>query len=263
MPDKDRKSPLPEPPKNPLEFIQDLDSAIKNADDALRSVDKNLRNFDDQLNSTPKELATKRMRRERGRPKTEAREPTGESYEACYRCSFEHLGEVQSALDHASGREPGSEEYESKIERAMDKLLEIEREHLGPKDPSRSRKIRRIRKDVESHLGPGEPEASLAEIEAEVKEIRPEMKGLWKKHAEEEGTEEAYDKIEKELERFFETEDVSHLDKAEKIAEETKCSACKDYLRRARKYLQEGKWDEAEKEARRFIGTVEASREIK
>lgn len=77
MPDKDRKSPLPEPPKNPLEFIQDLDSAIKNADDALRSVDKNLRNFDDQLNSTPKELATKRMRRERGRPKTEAREPTG------------------------------------------------------------------------------------------------------------------------------------------------------------------------------------------
>jgi len=190
-------------------------------------------------------------------------ESAGESYEACYRCSYEHLGEVLSALDHASGRSPGSEGYESKIERAMDKLLEVEREHLGPKDPARSAEIREIRKDVESHLGPGEPEASLAEIESEIEAFRPEMKRLWKKHAEEEGTEEAYDKIEEQLEKFFETEDESHLKKAEETAERAEiCSACKDYLRKAREYLREGEWDEAEKEARRLMGTVEASQEV-
>jgi len=186
-----------------------------------------------------------------------------ESYQACYRCSYEHLGEVLSALDHASGREPGSKEYESKIERAMDKLLEIEREHLGPKDPARSAEIRGIRKDVEGHLGPGEPEADLAEIESEIKVLRPEIKRLWKKHAKEERTEEVYDKMKKQLEKFFETEDESHLKKAEEIAERAEiCSVCKDYLRRARRYLREGEWDKAEKEARRFMGTVEASQEV-
>jgi len=51
MPEKDKKSPLPEPPKNPLEFIQDLDSAVRNADGVLSGVDERLRGFDDQLTS--------------------------------------------------------------------------------------------------------------------------------------------------------------------------------------------------------------------
>jgi len=253
-----KKSPLPEP-RNPLEFMQDLSSAIEDADRVLHGVDERLRSFDDQLNSfddrlnpTPGEPTAKRTREEESKRTARGEE----SYEACYRCSFEHLGEVLNAIDHASGREPGSEEFESKVEMAMDKLLEVEREHLGPKDPERSAQVRKIRKKVESHLGPGEPEASLAEIEEEVREIRPEMRRLWKEHAEKEGG-----GMKEELEKFFETEDEKHLDRAKELAGD--CDACRILIEETRKHLREGEWSEAERKARELMGTEEAIRETK
>jgi len=191
-----------------------------------------------------------RMRKEKRGIREEAppaKAPTTESLTACYRCSLEHLGEVLSALDHASGRERGSEEYEQKIMRAMDKLLEVEREHLGPKDPENARRIRSIRKLVESHIGPGEPEEPLSGIVERIKEIRPKMKELWHEASEKEPEvlEEAEQQVISSLESFEDTLDVKHLKSAAKHARETGCDACTAYIRAAIDAMEEGREDEA------------------
>jgi len=167
MPEKD-KSPLPELPKNPLEFIQNVDSAVRNADDVLQSVDERLRGFDDRLNSTPE--------------RTEIRETgveTEESRSSCLRCSWEHLGDSEQQLREASSASPGSERLRTKLQNAIDGLYQAERRHLGPKYPEMAAKVRSLRKVAERGVFERK-EISPEEIITKIRDLREEIHGKYK-----------------------------------------------------------------------------------
>jgi len=169
MPNKDRKSPLPELPKNPLEFIQNVDSAVRNADDVLRNVDDRLRGFDDQLNSTP----------ERAEIPRETGAGTEESRSSCLRCSWEHLGDSEQQLREASSASPGSERLRTKLQNAIDGLYQAERRHLGPKYPEMAAKVRSLRKVAERGVFEGK-EVSPEEIITKIRDLRGEIHGKYK-----------------------------------------------------------------------------------
>ena len=125
MPEEERKSPFQNLRKNPLEIIQNVDSAVRNADDVLSRVDDRLKGFDNQLNSSPE------------RVRTEVRE-TGaepeESRSSCLRCSWEHLGDSEQQLREASSASPGSERLKNKLQNAIDGMYQAEKE--TPRTPN-------------------------------------------------------------------------------------------------------------------------------
>jgi len=171
MPEEDRKTPFPEPPKNPLEIIQNVDSAVRNADDVLSRVDDRLKGFDDQLNSTPE-----RVRTEARRTETE----TEESRSSCLRCSWEHLGDSEQQLREASSASPGSERLKNKLQNAIDGLYQAERRHLGPKYPELAARTRSLRKMAEQGVFEGK-EISTEEIISEIRNLREEIHGKYEK----------------------------------------------------------------------------------
>jgi len=170
MPEEERKTPFPEPPKNPLEIIQNVDSAVRNADDVLSGVDDKLRGFDDQLNSTPER-----------RVQTETREPEAgeeESRSSCLKCSWEHLGDSEQQLREASSASPGSERLKTKLQNAIDGLYQAERRHLGPKYPELAAKVRSLRKMAEKGVFKGE-EISTEQLISEIRSLREKVHGKY------------------------------------------------------------------------------------
>jgi hypothetical protein len=107
-----------------------------------------------------------------------------EHLEPCYRCAYEHMGEVLNFLEHASSLPPSSEEFLKKVEGALDKLLEVERVHLGPFDPEMARRARELRKEVEAHLSLLEEKRPIAELYSKAKELRRELFERWRRREE-------------------------------------------------------------------------------
>jgi len=169
MPEEERKAPFPQPPKNPLEIIQNVDSAVRNADDVLSRVDDRLKGFDDQLNSSPE------------RVRTEVRETetqTEESRSSCLRCSWEHLGDSEQQLREASSASPSSERLKNKLRNAIDGMYQAERRHLGPKYPELAARTRSLRKMAEQGVFEGK-EVSTEEIISEIRDLREEIHGKY------------------------------------------------------------------------------------
>jgi len=169
MPEEERESLFPEPPKNPLEIIQNVDSAVNNAEKALNGLDKSLRGFDSQLNSSAP--------RERTRATTEAQE-TEESRSTCLKCAWEHLGDSEQQLREASSSSPGSERLRTKLENAIDGFYQAERRHLGPKYPETAARVRSLRKMAEQGVFEGK-EVPLEEIITKIRDLRGEIHGKY------------------------------------------------------------------------------------
>ena len=167
---EERKHPFPEPPKNPLEIIQNVDSAVRNADDVLSRVDDRLKGFDDQLNSSPERVRTEVQ---------ETETQTEESRSSCLRCSWEHLGDSEQQLREASSASPGSERLKNKLQNAIDGMYQAERRHLGPKYPELAAKVRSLRKMAEEGVFEGK-EVSTEKIISEIQDLREEIHGEYK-----------------------------------------------------------------------------------
>jgi len=132
MPEKDKKSPLPEPPKNPLEFIQDLDSAVRNADGVLSGVDERLRGFDDQLTS-------KSERTEAPETPQHSHKSESKGVDYCLDCCSKHLSKASVFLNEASQKN-----QKEKVKKTIMELTGCEDDSLT----NQNEKIRKLNADV-------------------------------------------------------------------------------------------------------------------
>jgi len=128
MPEKEKESPLP----NPLEFIQNLDSAVRNADGVLSGVDEKLRGFDSQLTSKSEGVEAPKAPQHSHKSKSK-----GVDY--CLDCCSKHLSKASVFLSEASQKN-----QKEKVKKTIMELTGCEDDSLT----NQNEKIRELNTDV-------------------------------------------------------------------------------------------------------------------